>query len=232
MNFSSKKENELWDYFQQNDISVFSNNHMRHEKLVEFAKKGMPTNSSLLNIGAGDGYLESYALKNGFRVSSCDPSSKTMEILKEKKIDARVGSADQIPFEDEVFDVVIATEIFEHLTEKEFKKALKEVKRVLKPNGLLVGTVPFQENLSENEVYCPHCSNRFHRWGHFQTFKESDICNLLSLDFTNIYTGKRTYVIFRGRNFFGKIKSLIRSILGRLGSPMAYPKIFFHARRS
>lgn len=51
-----------------------------------------------------------------------------------------VGTAEALPFEDSAFDVVIATQVFEHLRHPEV--AMKEAVRVLRPGGRLVITVP------------------------------------------------------------------------------------------
>lgn len=56
------------------------------------------------------------------------------------KIDI-VSDITNIPVEDESFDVVLCTEVFEHLPEP--VKALKEFARILRPGGRLILTAPF-----------------------------------------------------------------------------------------
>lgn len=50
-------------------------------------------------------------------------------------------SADAIPVDEEVFDAVVMSEVLEHLIEPE--AALAEARRVLKPGGRLLATMPF-----------------------------------------------------------------------------------------
>jgi SAM-dependent methyltransferase len=58
-------------------------------------------------------------------------------------------------------------------------EGLKEIRRVLVPGGVLIGTVPYHENLAESEVLCPRCNEKFHRWGHQQSFDESGMRSVL-----------------------------------------------------
>lgn len=61
---------------------------------------------------------------------------------KGKKIKLISGDVTNIPFPDNTFDKVLMTEVIEHLPNDE--KSVKEIFRVLKPNGLLVLTTTNQ----------------------------------------------------------------------------------------
>jgi len=50
------------------------------------------------------------------------------------------GDAENLPLASGVFDVVVCTDVLEHLLEPE--KAVSNIFRVLRPGGVLVGTVP------------------------------------------------------------------------------------------
>ena len=53
-----------------------------------------------------------------------------------------VASVLDLPFPDDSFEEIVFTEVLEHLPEGTEVRALRELKRVLKPNGLLVLSVP------------------------------------------------------------------------------------------
>jgi SAM-dependent methyltransferase len=70
-----------------------------------------------------------------------------------------IGSAMEMPFEDESYDLVFSTQVIEHLTEPQ--QMVNECYRVLKPKGVLILTGPFYWPLHEipNDFY------RFSRYG-------------------------------------------------------------------
>lgn len=58
-----------------------------------------------------------------------------------------VGDAEDLPFEDNTFDVVIMDAVLEHIPD--VSKAIAEVARVLKPGGVFIGYVAFMECFHE-----------------------------------------------------------------------------------
>ncbi len=86
----------------------------------------------------------------------------------------------ELSVDPENLDVVVCTQVLEHLAPLVIAAGLEEIRRVLVPGGVLIGTVPYRENLAESQVFCPHCQEEFHRWGHQQSFDESRVCSVLS----------------------------------------------------
>ncbi|MFX0207572.1 MAG: hypothetical protein ACFFDT_16415 [Candidatus Hodarchaeota archaeon] len=64
-------------------------------------------------------------------------------------------------------------DVLEHIPNVE--EAIKNIENALSyGRGLLIGTLPFQENLSRNMVICPKCHHKFHRIGHHHSFNSID----------------------------------------------------------
>ena len=77
-----------------------------------------------------------------------------------------------MPFEDQSFDVVISTEVLEHVPDPE--KYLAEIKRVLKPGGIFFFTVPFLMSLHE----VPHDYYRYTPYALDRIFKKTGFENI------------------------------------------------------
>ncbi|MGM0843160.1 MAG: class I SAM-dependent methyltransferase [Bacillota bacterium] len=106
-----------------------------------FEQMNISPNSGILEMGCGDG---TFWLKNRDRIDSSwnlilsDYSEGMVESAKKNlegipNIHYRQFNIEDIPFEDNRFDILIANHMLYHVPNR--KKALKEVRRVLKPGG-------------------------------------------------------------------------------------------------
>ncbi len=125
---------------------------MIYECFEEEAKKGF----KVLEVGCHDG-VNIWMLNDLFYDSKkikfygVDISSKLVEEAKayEKKIALEncsftIGDAERLGYRDNSFDIVICTEVLEHLPNP--KKALNEIHRVSKLGGITIVTTPNREN--------------------------------------------------------------------------------------
>ncbi len=101
---------------------------------------------SYLDIGSGTGALIRLIKESlpDLESSVCDYSDKFMKIPGQKVdiVDLNDGN---LPYDDNSFDLVTFTEVAEHL--ENHRIVLREIYRVLKPEGLLVMTTPNILNL-------------------------------------------------------------------------------------
>lgn len=87
----------------------------------------------LLDVGCGRRpYEKSYFAKADSYIGA--------DYLTDRSAPDVVASAMDLPFNDDTFDTVTSTEVLEHVPDP--LRALKEMHRVLKPNGVLIITVP------------------------------------------------------------------------------------------
>jgi len=229
----STDQNMLWSHFQNERKYAFEGAKPRLDFIlnrirVKHKKSRAPV---VLNIGAGDGYLDKRAKEQGWKIYTLDPDSQTIERLSYVGISAFKGYIENIPLPKSTFDFVVASEVLEHLSAKNRQVGLGEVARVLKVGGWFLGTVPHNENLLFNHVLCPKCGEVFHRWGHKTSFDVNRIHEEISLLFAQIQVHTRAFVDHSRQGIGNKLKNLIRSAMGRFGISIAMPNIYFEARK-
>ncbi|RLB05011.1 MAG: hypothetical protein DRG83_03535 [Deltaproteobacteria bacterium] len=103
--------------------------------------------SRVLDVGCGTGEISAEIQGRGYEVIGIDFSKVAVEIATKKGLTCQVVDVDEgLPFNDNEFDAVWATDVIEHVFDPIF--VLKEVNRVLVPNGILLATIPYDLHLS------------------------------------------------------------------------------------
>jgi SAM-dependent methyltransferase len=209
------EQNKIWEYYQNEGVANFDATYKRLLYLAKMFKAG----DRVLNIGVGGGNFEAIASKMGIVVFSMDPDAKAIarmgEILGDDR--AKVGYIDLIPFEDNYFDGVVVSEVLEHLNSAVIKSGLKDINRVLKQGGRLIGTTPYKEDLNEQLCICPKCGDKFHRWGHIQSFDTDAMFLLLAECFCDIKTYPVLFLAWGTFNWKGKISGALQYVLFKMG---------------
>lgn len=223
-------QDKIWDYFQNEEEDSFVGSYPRLKDLVKQFNKG----DKVLNIGVGGAIFEKLAHEYGLIVYSLDPSEKSISKIQQLFGESRgkVGYSQNIPFEDNFFDGVVMSEVLEHLSDDVIQKTLKDVYRVLKSDAIFVGTVPYRENLNEQIVICPKCGEKFHKWGHIQSFDEKSLCSLLNKYFLNIVCKPKMYIAWNTLNYKGKIVTYINYLFFILGIKTSGLNLYFQSKKS
>ncbi len=115
------------------------------EIAVQLANEWVP--GRILDIGCGNCRNLVPFLQKGFSGVGIDFSEGMLkhshELLKKNKVSAtlKLGSSERLPFERDSFDYCLFIAALHHLNKEGQKKALAEMGRVLKPEGLALITV-------------------------------------------------------------------------------------------
>ena len=96
-----------------------------------------PAKGSILDIGAGTGDFLSVVKENGWITIGVEPSDKAKAIAKSKGV---VFVEQTSELENNSFDIITMWHVLEHVPNLD--NQLKELKRLLKPNGNLIIAVP------------------------------------------------------------------------------------------
>ncbi len=136
------KENKFGGERMESKSNLSRNNLLEHLVRYELLKGGK--DKIVLDIGCGSGHGSNTLAKKFKMVYGVDISEDAIIYARDNwqmdNIEFKVGSCLDIPFPDNTFDEVSAFEVFEHL--HDWKRLLSEVKRVLKPNGLVYISTP------------------------------------------------------------------------------------------
>jgi len=109
---------------------------------------------SLLDVGAGAGWIAHYFQEQGCKVTATDQTEELSVDVPFVQSKGRV-----LPFETASFDIVIYNHVIEHVGDRsEQMEHLQEIKRVLKRDGLLYLSVPNKWALIENHYNLPFLS--------------------------------------------------------------------------
>jgi len=107
---------------------------------IPFFVAAIGRGNRVLDLGCRSGALTSHFL-DGNSVVGLDVDASALEKAAALGIEPVQANVEEpLPFDDESFDAVVAGELLEHL---QFPDALvSEIRRVLRPGGALVGSVP------------------------------------------------------------------------------------------
>jgi SAM-dependent methyltransferase len=226
------RQDAIWTYYQNERAGDFQGARPRMAHIIYTIRgKKRKSDIRLLNIGAGNGDFEKMAASQGWDIYSADPDEGTVNRLKLMGIKAARMHIEEMVFQDKQFDFVVASEVLEHLSVEQFNLGLAEVKRILKPGGWFIGTVPHREDLQQNYVFCPHCNSVFHRWGHMRSFDLKSLATDLNCFFSNVRVKRTAFVALRGKGLRGLIKGCLRIALAKIGEEIAVPSILFIAQK-
>jgi SAM-dependent methyltransferase len=95
-----------------------------------------------LDVGCGDGGTAGlWLVEHSLRYLGVDVSTAAVELARTRGLDAMaIADAADLPLPSASFDVVVCSEVLEHLFDP--LVATQEIRRVLRPGGRLIATVP------------------------------------------------------------------------------------------
>ena len=129
----------------------------RRDLVYRFIKKVKGKHLKILDVGCSCGTLVEKLEKNkSYDVYGIDNSKYAVQKCIEKRLkNVKLGNAVKLPYKNNFFDVVIASDVLEHI--KSDKEALEECKRVLKRHGyLIIGVPAFSSLWSRLDSYKEH----------------------------------------------------------------------------
>lgn len=156
---------------------------------VDFSRLELPADSWVLDAGCGSGRHLSQAFRyRDVHVVGIDRSKKDAGTAN-RMLDCMVHEAEdgggmklvsvsditKLPFRDGTFDVVICSEVLEHIPD--LPRAVSEIIRVLKPGRSLVVSVP--RYMPERICWALSWDYHHEEGGHIRIFRKKELISLL-----------------------------------------------------
>jgi ubiquinone/menaquinone biosynthesis C-methylase UbiE len=113
------------------------------DRTVELALSTGSVPERILDVGCGTGYLLArlaHRLPDAAQLEGIDPARAMIDVASASSDDDRlrfsVGAAEQLPYPDAAFDLVVTTTSFDHWVDQ--LRGLRECRRVLRQGGRLI----------------------------------------------------------------------------------------------
>jgi 2-polyprenyl-3-methyl-5-hydroxy-6-metoxy-1,4-benzoquinol methylase len=196
------KISRFWDYCQANEEhrrKYFGLNKGRHVAHFLNCHIGFSTVNRIIDISCGHGDIlhacfpyvgkrhELYGAEySQVSVESINGRFKQFPFYK----GTRLLRSFPAPFEENFFDLIILTEVVEHLSETQLHEMITECHRLLKTGGYLFISTPNNETLAASHVMCPECGCEFHRWQHVRAFTRESLHTFMTAHCFHTHTLK------------------------------------------
>src|SRR5882672_2852414 len=172
--------------------TITSDNPIHQRLLKAYVLAAEKVHGNLLEVGCGEGRGVTVLMPNVEQFSAIDKIAGVVEGLKKKFPQGHFvnGNIPPLPYDDNTFDCVVSFQVIEHI--KDDSLYLKEINRVLKPNGLALITTPNRPmSLSRNP------------W-HEREYTADELTSLAKKYFSNVemkgITGNEKVMVYHERN--------------------------------
>jgi acetyltransferase-like isoleucine patch superfamily enzyme/ubiquinone/menaquinone biosynthesis C-methylase UbiE len=133
------------------------------------------SDDKVLDVGCGEGIITAILAEKCPSIIGCDYSLEALRMAKEKyqHITFMYSNSTTLRFDDESFTKAVLSDVAEHLLPQQFVKTLKEIRRVLVEDGILILTTPLTSRGT-------HCSTYAHIYEYSRDEVESILLNMFS----------------------------------------------------
>jgi SAM-dependent methyltransferase len=128
---------------------------------AELDRLALAPGSQILDAGCGSGRtLEELAPYGEVHGIELDPVAAEVAVSRDRG-EVRIGRLEELPWEDASFDLITCLDVIEHTPDD--RVTLRELRRVSKPGGFLLVTVPAYQGLWSTHDVANHHYRRYSR---------------------------------------------------------------------
>ncbi|NLA15501.1 MAG: class I SAM-dependent methyltransferase [Bacteroidales bacterium] len=201
------------------------------EQSVQLAdREGVQT---VLEVGCRDGYITCLLAERFPRVTALDLH---LPAIEHPRVMCVQGDVTGLEFASRSFDLVVCTEVLEHIPAEKLEVACEELLRVTR-RYLLIG-VPYKQDLRVHAMRCVHCGTINPTTGHVHSFDRERLLSLFGdrpfsrLDFAGkgVYkTNRLSHALYKRFGFpYGSYEQEEPCV--HCGAKLVKPKLPFFSR--
>ena len=164
-------------YFSQASLWADEGVASQHDVAHDVVGLIPPDVATILDVGCGSGIVTN-KLYRDYDVVGCDTSIPALAFVKPPRVAADIQF---LPFQNYSFDLVLATDVIEHVPANVYPQVLSELKRIAR--RYLLVAVPYEEILDAALVDCPSCGATFHAHHHQRTYANDTFGELFAPEF-------------------------------------------------
>jgi len=196
------------EYFKEDEYwKKHINKKIEEDLWIDNYKEYLSDSGLCLDLGCGIGQYSRIFMKYGYEVISADISNIALEKVKE--FNSNVVNLDMrevLPFEDDKFDIVFANLSIHYFSDIDTKKLMNEINRILKKDGLFIGSVNGMQGLEKIKETAKELDYHYYynKDKYIRLFDKEDvkkylsIFNILKIDEreTTRFNHKKNYIVF------------------------------------
>ena len=195
------------DYFKDDEYwREHVNKELEEDLWIEDYQEYL-SNGTCLDLGCGIGQYSKWFMDHGYQVVSSDISKIALEKVKEFNDNVvNLDMREKLPFEKNKFDIVFANLSIHYFSDSDTKKLMKEINRILKKDGLFIGSVNGIQGLEKIKDTAEVLDHHFYynKDRYIRLFDKDDLNNYLSIfDIIKIddretirFEHKKNYLVF------------------------------------
>ena len=162
---------------------------------IDFKKIKINKNDRILDLGCGIGrHLYTAYQNDNLEIIGLDRGFTDLKTAKDRKKDFDHldnsnrhlhfvhGDGLKLPFQDNTFDIVICSEVLEHILD--FRSVIKEIKRVLRPQGTFAVSVP---NFLPEAICWQLSTDYIDDTGHLRIFRGEELPSAIKATGMKLY---------------------------------------------
>jgi SAM-dependent methyltransferase len=150
--FTTGQHAGLWNDLYRDTANPFNHNMaIRRDRVCRFVTESCKPSDRILDLGCGAGVVSEKLIEAGYTVAAVDRSQDMLEHTRKRlsrlpadRYELRQGTCESVPYPDNHFDTIVCVGVFGYIDD--VVGALLEIRRVLKPGGLLLISIRNSNN--------------------------------------------------------------------------------------